>query len=72
MLMKVSDANSVLVFDPRGLVDSGDTPIAPRPRKLDGLRLAVLDNSKWNANKVLRTSTAALEKSVKFAKVNYT
>jgi hypothetical protein len=71
MLMKVTDSNSLLVFDPRGVVESADIPIAPRPQKLDGLRLAILDNSKWNANKILRTSTAALEKSVKFAKVNY-
>jgi len=71
MLMKVTDSNSLLVFDPRGVVESANTPIAPRPQKLDGLRLAILDNSKWNANKILRTSTAALEKSVKFSKVNY-
>jgi hypothetical protein len=71
MLMKVSDAHSMLVFDPRGAVESADTPIAPRPKQLDGLRLAILDNSKWNANKILRTSTSALEKNVKFAEVNY-
>ena len=71
MLMKVTDANSVRVFDPRGIVESANTPIAARAKKLDGLRLAILDNSKWNANKILRTSTAALEKSVNFAKVNY-
>ena len=71
MLMKVTNSNSLLVFDPRGVVKSANTPIAPRSQKLDGLRLAILDNSKWNANKILRTSTAALEKSVKFAKVNY-
>jgi hypothetical protein len=70
MLMKVTDANSVLVFDPRGIVESANTPIAARAKKLDGLRLAILDNSKWNANKILRASTAAL-KDVKFAKVNY-
>jgi hypothetical protein len=64
-------SNSVLVFDPRGIVESTNTPIATRPKKLDGLRLAILDNSKWNANKILRTSTAALEKNVKFVKVNY-
>ena len=28
--------------------------IASRVRKLDGLRLAILDNSKWNCNKMLR------------------
>jgi predicted DNA-binding protein (UPF0251 family) len=71
MLMKVTDPNSVRVFDPRGVVETANTPIAVRPKQLDGLRLAILDNSKWNANKILRTSTAALEKSIKFAKVNY-
>jgi hypothetical protein len=71
MLMKVSDAHSVSVFDPRGVVESADTPIAVRPKKLDGLRLAILDNSKWNANKILRTSTSALEKTLKLGKVNY-
>jgi hypothetical protein len=71
MLMKVTDKNSLLVFDPRGVVESANIPIAARVKKLDGLRLAILDNSKWNANKILRTSTAALEKNFKFAKVNY-
>src|SRR5580693_3850062 len=71
MLMKVTDANSVTVFDPRGVVESANTSIAARPKSLDGLRLAILDNSKWNANKVLRASVAALEKTVKFGQVTY-
>src|SRR4030095_9202313 len=57
-LMNVTDKNSLPVFDPRGVVESTNTPIAARVNKLDGLRLAILDNSKWNANKILRTSTA--------------
>jgi len=60
-----------LVFDPRGVVNANATPVAPRKNQLDGLRLGILDNSKWNANKILRTSAAALEKSVTFATVNY-
>jgi hypothetical protein len=71
MLMKVRDSNSVLVYDPRGIVDSLNVSIAARPNKLDGLRIAVLDNSKWNANKVLRASMAALEKTVEFGQVTY-
>src|SRR5277367_625218 len=71
MLMKVTDSHSVLVYDPRGVVESASVPITTRPKKLDGLRLAILDNSKWNANKVLRASIAALEKTVKFGQVNY-
>jgi hypothetical protein len=71
MLMKVPDSGSLLVFDPRGVVESANIPIATRVKKLDGLRLAILDNSKWNANKILRASSAALEKTNKFARVNY-
>ena len=71
MLMKVTDANSLLVFDPRGSVDTSDTPIAARPASLDGLRLAILDNSKWNANKILRGSAAALQQAIRFGAVNY-
>ncbi len=71
MLMKVTDTNPVLVFDPRGRVYSSNTPIAARPTSLDGLRLAILDNSKWNANKILRASTAALEQTIRFSGVNY-
>lgn len=71
MLMKVADTGSALVFDPRGTVASSNTPIALRPTALDGLRLAILDNSKWNANKILRNSVKALEQQVKFGAVNY-
>jgi hypothetical protein len=42
------------VYDPRGIVTAAPQPIAPRPERLDGLRLAVLDNTKWNANRLLR------------------
>ena len=31
----------------------------------------VLDNSKWNANKILRGSASALSESIRFATVNY-
>jgi hypothetical protein len=71
MLMKVTDSNSVLVYDPRGIVESMSVPIAARPAQLEGLRLGILDNSKWNANKILRSSIAALEKTVKFGQINY-
>lgn len=70
MLQKVADT-SAFVFDPRGRLESADTPIAMRRAVLDGLRLGVLDNSKWNANKLLRGSVAALGETHRFAAVNY-
>jgi hypothetical protein len=65
------EKNPVLVFDPRGVVAQNATPVAPRKRQLDGLRLGLLGNSKWNANKLLRGASSALGESIKFAAVNY-
>ena len=59
------------VFDPRGVVDLTVTPPAARKKTLEGLRLGVLDNSKWNANKLQRGASAALGEDIKFAAVNY-
>lgn len=70
MLMKVAEAG-LEVFDPRGIVDDRDTSRSPRPRKLDGLRLGILDNSKWNANKLLRGAAAALGRTIAFGEVHY-
>jgi hypothetical protein len=60
-----------IVFDPCGRVDQHMTPVAPRKTKLEGLRLGILDNSKWNANKLLRGASAAFGEDIKFAAVNY-
>jgi hypothetical protein len=65
------DRSPVLVFDPRGVVDLAVTALAPRKPKLEGLRLGILDNAKWNANKLLRGASAALGDDIKFAAVNY-
>jgi hypothetical protein len=59
------------VYDPRGVVTATPQPIAPRAERLDGLRLAVLDNSKWNANKLLRKVTEKLAAAHQFGAVNY-
>jgi len=65
------DKSPVLLFDPRGIVDLTITPRALRKTRLDGLRLGILDNSKWNANKLLRGASAAFDANIKFAAVNY-
>ena len=49
-----------IVFDPQGTVSAEDHPLAPRPHTLDGLRLGVLDNSKWNASTLLRDTVDAI------------
>lgn len=69
MLMK-SEAR-VEVFDPRGTIKFESVPVSPRKQNLRSLRLGILDNSKWNANKLLRGAAAALSEDIGFAAVNY-
>ena len=59
------------VFDPRGRVDPVHRPLAPRAAMLAGLRLGVLDNTKWNANRLLRKTAALLEAGYGVGTVGY-
>ena len=58
-----------VVYDPRGRVTAEPQTPAPRLAQLDGIRLGVLDNSKWNASKLLRRTVALLEADTSFASV---
>ena len=60
-----------LVFDPRGRVEARRIAPAPRLAELAGLRLGVLDNTKWNAGRLLRKTAARLGDQFGFAAVNY-
>ncbi|MBV8936027.1 MAG: hypothetical protein JO095_09500 [Alphaproteobacteria bacterium] len=60
-----------IVFDPRGVVETKPLALAKRPAALDGLRLGVLDNTKWNANRLLRKTVARLQQEFSFAAVNH-
>ena len=60
-----------IVFDPRGVVETKPLALAKRPAALDGLRLGVLDNTKWNANRLLRKIVARLQQEFSFAAVNH-
>lgn len=53
--------DEVTVFDPRGRVDVESVALAPRAAALQGKRLGILDNTKWNANRLLRKTAALLE-----------
>ena len=60
-----------MVYDPRGTVTAEPRALAPRLAALDGIRLAVLDNTKWNASKLLRETVARLGAKVTFAEVRH-
>jgi hypothetical protein len=59
------------VYDPRGTVNAEARPVAPRIGALQGLHIGVLDNTKWNANRLLRKTAARLDERFRFASVNY-
>src|SRR5690242_2044708 len=60
-----------LVFDPRGRVETELVSAAPRVAALDGKRLGILDNTKWNAGRLLRRTASLLGERHDFAAVNY-
>ena len=64
-------ARTVPVYDPRGVMEAAPLSIAQRVKKLAGLRLALLDNTKWNANKLLRGLRDRLAQKHAFGAVNY-
>lgn len=59
------------VYDPRGVVGAEKKALAPRVRSLEGLRLGILDNTKWNANKLLRELRDELQAAHALASVSY-
>jgi hypothetical protein len=63
--------NTIPVFDPRGAVDAAPLATSPRVQKLQGLRLGLLDNTKWNANKLLRGVRDRLKQKQALGAVNY-
>jgi hypothetical protein len=59
------------VYDPRGIVEAAPSAAAPRVVRLEGLRLGLLDNTKWNANRLLRGVRDRLAQKHRFGAVNY-
>ena len=60
-----------IVYDPRGIVEAVPQTLAKRVKNLDGLRVAVLDNAKWNAGALLRKTAEHLGGQAAFAAINF-
>jgi hypothetical protein len=60
-----------IAFDPRGVVETAPLVLSARVASLNGLRLGVLDNTKWNAGRLLRKTVGQLQQQFPFAGVNY-
>jgi hypothetical protein len=58
-----------VIYDPRGVVHVEHRDIAPRVASVVGLRVGVLDNTKWNGWRVLERTAALLGEQAPFASV---
>ena len=67
----MKETQNLTVFDPRGRVEERRMAPAPRPAELAGLRLGILDNTKWNASRLLRKTATLLGEGFGFAAINY-
>ena len=67
----MKETENLTVFDPRGRVETQLLASARRVAGLAGLRLGILDNTKWNASRLLRKTAARLGDQFGFAAVNY-
>jgi hypothetical protein len=59
------------IYDPRGALSAKVGIAARRVQSLDNLRLAVINNTKWNAAKLLNAVTERLKVDTRFAQVNF-
>ena len=57
-------------YDPRGIVEAEPRALSPRAADLRGLRLAVLDNAKMKAGKLLTYTAEVLNEEFAFSQVN--
>ena len=70
-MKKEDEERRVPIYDPRGSVGVDTTALSARVAHLDGLRVGILDNTKWNANKLLRHLRDDLQSSNKLRSVQY-
>jgi hypothetical protein len=62
----MNNAPDQIVYDPRGVLETEPLAFSARPATLDGLRLGVLDNTKWNANRLLSKTVAGIPEYISF------
>ena len=57
------------IYDPRGVVHAEHRELAPRVASPAGLRVGILDNTKWNGRRVLERTMEILAETTPFAAV---
>ncbi len=61
----------MIVYDPRGVVEAEARPISKRASSLKGLRVGVLDNTKWNGRRFLEKTLAILHDEESLGEVTF-
>lgn len=61
MMNRVNSETGQRVYDPRGIVEAEPKSVSSRVSSLTGLRIGVLDNTKWNGRRLLEKTLALLE-----------
>ena len=56
-------------YDPRGIVYAEHRDLSPRVGSRAGLRLGILDNTKWNGRRVLERTAELVGEQTPFASV---
>ena len=59
------------VYDPRGIVEAEAKPISKRVPSLKGIRVGVLDNTKWNGRRFLEKTLSLLADEEGLGQVTY-
>ena len=57
------------IYDPRGIVRAEHRELAPRVASPAGLRVGILDNTKWNGRRVLERTMEIVAETARFASV---
>lgn len=57
------------IYDPRGVVHAEHRELAPRVASPAGLRVGILDNTKWNGRRVLERTMEILAETNRFGSV---
>ena len=60
-----------IVYDPQGIVEAEAKSLSPRILSLKGLRLGVLNNSKWNCGTLLQKTVSLMEPEGIFSEVHF-
>ncbi len=61
----------IVVYNPRGVVEAEPRPISKRASSLKGLRVGVLDNTKWNGRRFLEKTLAILSEEESLGEVTF-